>query len=103
MKAVEYWNKYEKRFFPAANFTMLITMEKADAAIKDLLVEFSKETIKICETRHATRDEAAKAVVREQNLKWNALCRVFEKRSPVCPIKHNGFLKFWKERINTAL
>jgi hypothetical protein len=94
MKASEYYEKYRPLFFDPD-----IAFEKANFFLKQLMMEFSKETCAILIKRHASRDEAFHAVLREQNQKWNALVRIFETMCLASPIMIDGFKKFWENEL----
>ena len=85
-KAKEYFEKYKKNI---CDKEILI----------ELLKEMNKEVGDIAKVRHATSDDAIRAIVKEINLKWNALGKMLEKeyRQPV--LKEDGFLNYWKAKI----
>lgn len=89
MKAKEYYDKYSA--------TILTNPQ----TIPNLLMAFNTDTREICEKRHAVQNTAVVAVLREQNGKWNALVRLFQKANVngKSPIKENGFKIFWLKRM----
>lgn len=89
MKAKDYYEKYVHGIFQG---------QMAADAIDDMYTmfkEFCTEAIDLCRTRHAIKDAAVAAVIREQNQKWNALERIFEEKHGFSPIKHDAFSEFW--------
>jgi hypothetical protein len=86
MKASDYFEKYK---------TSINTKEGA----AELFIEISKEVEEIAQKRHATSDDAARAIVKELNQKWNALARLFEKNLGQSYIIRDGFINLWRLQI----
>lgn len=86
MKAIEYFKKYKN------------TINTPEGAA-DLMIEMSKEVQTIADMRHTQSDEAAKAIVKELNQKWNAIARLVEKNLGHRYMKTDGFMTFWKSQI----
>lgn len=107
MKAVDLFNKYEPRFFPAMRkdddgiYRPTIgtpTKDQIQETVLDIVCEFAKEVADIAKTRNVKALRVNDAIIKEQNDKWNAVCRLFEKKygKGRSPLKHNGFLLVWK-------
>ena len=90
MKATDYYNKYQERLDP-----LTATEVELNAAVKELFFEFGKEVEVISNTRHSKDDKVTISILREQNQKWNALCRLLEKRWGCSVILPDGFKNFW--------
>lgn len=95
MKAKEYFEKYEQGLIEEAKKSETIP----DGAFAKLYIEMYKEMQDLINTRHVRFDRALKAVISEQNDKWNAIERLFIKKYGKSPIKHNGFLNACKEEL----
>lgn len=92
MKAVEYFDKYKNRFFiPDGDTYLEATYEEDKITIRDLLLAMTNEAMEIAEERKAQKSSAFTAIVREQNQKWNAICRLFANHYGFSPLKHDGF------------
>lgn len=98
MKAIEYYEQYSNRFFKNGEPTSLDEWNNAGI---DIFIKFCEETVNICTARSIKRDEAVRAVIREQNDKWNALCRLFSKKhgGVRCPLNENGFRSYWTKHF----
>lgn len=94
MKAIDYYNKYNPRLSGSPQ----MTDDDGDVII-ELFIEFNREIENICETRSIKRVDALVAVLKEQNDKWNALCRIFEKKGCVSPIKPDGVKGYWRNQV----
>ena len=84
MKARDYFEKYDT----------LIMEEQKNGEIgttKKLLLEMSDEVTAVCKQRKAVKDEAVIAVLKEINQKWNAICRMYEKKYGVSPLNYDAF------------
>lgn len=88
MKAKEYFEKYE---------TLILTDASTGEVghIKQLLYDLSGEAQELCKSRKAVTDDAAIAVLKEQDQKWNAICSLYKKKYDSCPVPRNMFKKFW--------
>ena len=88
MKARDYFEKYDT----------LIMEEQKNGEIgttKKLLLEMSDEVTVVCKQRKAVKDEAVIAVLKEINQKWNAICRMYEKKYGVSPLNYDAFRCYW--------
>lgn len=88
MKARDYFEKYDT----------LIMEEQKNGEIgttKKLLLEMSDEVTAVCKQRKAVKDEAVIAVLKEINQKWNAICRMYEKKYGVSPLNYDVFRCYW--------
>lgn len=88
MKARDYFEKYDT----------LIMEEQKNGEIgttKKLLLEMSDEVTAVCKQRKAVKDEAVIAVLKEINQKWNAICRMYEKKYGVSPLNYDAFRYYW--------
>lgn len=88
MRAKDYFKKHQEN--------MKLDPEMA---AQEIFVEFNDEMVDIIRLRKSQRDSSVAAVVREQNDKWNALCRIFEERTGGACLEKDRFLKFWVEAI----
>lgn len=96
MKAAEYFDKYQGRIFPMIEGEL--TEEQTDI-ILDLFREFAEEVVTLCESRLVKTNESIVSVLKEQNQKWNALCRIFVKQCGISPIKEDGLIVFYRLQI----
>lgn len=83
MKARDYFEKYDT----------LIMEEQKNGEIgttKKLLLEMSDEVTAVCKQR-----KAVIAVLKEINQKWNAICRMYEKKYGVSPLNYDAFRCYW--------
>jgi len=72
----------------------LIDLEKSDArATYNLLVTLSAEARTLKETRGVQTDLGFISILKEQNNKWNAICKL----DPT--FKRDGYLRYWKARM----
>lgn len=96
MKAKEYYEKYcgdlvaEWRLYPLEGETLSLTV---------LITEFIKETVEIMRIRKCVKLDATQAVVLEQNDKWNAIVRIFDKKAEESPLKRDGFLHYAEKNL----
>ena len=81
MKAQEYYDKYFPRIFGKN----ALSREECTQISVDILSDFCNEAVAICDLRRARQNNAVAAVIREQNEKWLAMCRIFRKKIGVCP------------------
>lgn len=88
MKARDYFEKYD---------TLIMEEQKTAklAQPKKLLLEMSDEVTAVCKQRKAVKDEAVIAVLKEINQKWNAICRMYEKKYGVSPLNYDAFRCYW--------
>jgi ribosomal protein L10 len=93
-KAIDYYNENFENFFvrPSA----LITAPQYALKILD---DFSQEVTDLFEIRHIVSRDAIISVLREQNQKWNALVRLFEKKHGTSPLKRDGFKFVCEEKL----
>lgn len=91
MKAKEYFDNY-------GPMIMLTNEKESDKYLKGLLLDMNTEVLEIVEKRNAKKNEAAAAVLREQNEKWNAIGRLFKKVYGHSPLAEDGFKNFWIQR-----
>lgn len=93
MKAKEYFEKYGSDIY--AECMAIGDPTKIGPVMQRFLMEFSAETQTIYRNRHAQRVGALKAVVLDQNEKWNAMCRLYQAKYGNSPLKENG----WRELV----
>jgi hypothetical protein len=95
MKAIDYFNEYGDAVLRES-----IAGDEKDA-ISSLFRAFVREMKEIIYTKGVQTNRAVAAVVKEQNQKWNALCRLYEKKygEDLTPIKYNGFMNAIKDAI----
>jgi hypothetical protein len=94
LKAIEYYEKYEKCFFPAPK-----KYDEVMEASKNLIHDLNKEAFEHCEKNNFTRDSEVLAVLLDQNGKWNAIDTLFKIINGVSPLLSDGFIKFWEHKI----
>lgn len=87
MKAIEYFKKYDE-----AIVEEIRAHDGENKVLANLLKELLDEGLKICEKRKVVLDSSALNVMKEQNSKWNALCRLFEGKYKQEILKENGFI-----------
>ena len=97
MKAREYYDKYNTRFF---NGTTRLTLENATDAVWDLFLDFLNEIKDLSKIRHCKSNASLEAIFRELNQKWNALVVLFIARNGVSPIKKDGFNELYKRAVS---
>lgn len=68
-------------------------------ATSQLLIELYKEVQNICDVRHVKFDRGILPIVREQNSKWNAVCRILEKEYGRALLKEDGYIDFLNYKI----
>lgn len=84
-KAKLYYNEYKD----------LITSTDDDVSIKaisDLYNCLLDETKELITKRKAKTNSVTVAIIKEENDKWNAICRMFEKDFGMSPIAKDGFI-----------
>ena len=84
MKAKEYYVKYKAGLVSADDKTYL-------PAARGIITELLDETKKVMEARHVKYDKGLIPILREQNDKYKAVVRLFEKESGAAPIRMDGF------------
>lgn len=90
MKARDYFEKYD--------ILIMEEQKKKNGEIgttKKLLLEMSDEVTAVCKQQKAVKDEAVIAVLKELNQKWNAICRMYEKKYGVSPLNYDAFRCYW--------
>lgn len=90
MKAKEYVDKYGLD---------IVNEDTCLKATTDMLNELSGEAEKLCAMRHAVTNACLSGVLKELNQKWNAISSMIEKKYGFSPLKRNGFIEIWKDRI----
>ena len=92
MKAQEYFDKFETR---------IIDDMKDDSVntVLELITDLAEEAVAVCEQRKAQLDKSVVSELKEQNDKWNAICRLFEKKYHGPILKQDMFIRFCKSRI----
>ena len=87
MKAKEYYEKYGDKIYEewaAGN---------ESPAVNELFREMFHEIYYTLKKRHAKTNTAVMAVIDEQNQKWNAIIRLYEKDGKWSPLIPDGFKK----------
>lgn len=90
MKAKEYYTKYKNML--TSNEEHLVTI-----AARDFLNELIGDTVSTAKSRKVVRPSALAAVVKETNQKYNAVSDMFKKEFGDSPLRHNGFLNYFKD------
>lgn len=100
MKAIDYFDKYQKRIFSD-------NKEEAVDAVKDMFAEFIEEANQLAKSRNIKKYESFLSILNEMNRKWNAVSTLITKKNGCSPIKENGFINGYnsmltvKKLINT--
>ena len=84
MKAKEYYEKYKTGLASADNETYL-------PAARGIIVDLLNETKAVMEARHVKFDKGLIPILREQNDKYKAIVRLFEKEYGASPLREDGF------------
>ena len=84
MKAKEYYEKYKAGLISSEKETYL-------PAISGFISDLLNEAATVAETRHVRFDRGIIPILREQNMKYKAVIRLFEKEYGASPIRENGF------------
>lgn len=82
MKAKDYYKKYAEQ---------LMSPDTSITAVKELIVDFAKESRMLMDQRGVKTDKACMSVLKEMNDKWNALANMF----PVEVLKRNGWREYF--------
>lgn len=75
------------------------TADEMANAVGDVVDGLNKEAKEIIKKRNIRRNDAVRAVIREQNNKWNAIAGLFEKKQGISPIRRNAYLDAWVKEI----
>ena len=99
MKALDLCKKYEDTFFgvPPAS------LKSAQTAIGHIFVDLAEEALDIAKKRNVVRINSFVSILREQNDKWNAMIRIYEKRHRFAPFTPDGFAIMWERYIPTTV
>ena len=90
MKATDLYEKYS---------VPLMSVALRNTATKALFFDLDKEMTDIMHVRNVKFDRGIYPIMRQQNDKWNALVRMFQKEFGTSPISENGFRKLWLHRM----
>lgn len=90
-RAIGYYAQYHE--------ALMMTGDKGDEALNNLVRDFLAEMKELIETRHIKTDRGAVSVIVELNDKWNAIVSIFEKRGEKSPIVRNGFRIYMESQI----
>ena len=96
MKAKEYFAKYEDIMGIKEEIRVGSDEEKRGKLLMQDLID---EVDAIIALRHAETDGAIISILKEQNDKWNAICRISEKKYGGSLLLTNGFAHLWEKRI----
>lgn len=88
MKAKEYFEKYNDAIVVEWNQGLSDTIK---ILVSDLAVEIQN----LWKSRNTSSKSATIAVIMETNQKWNAICRLFEKKYGRSPLKPNAFKEIY--------
>ena len=89
MKAKEYLEKFDKEIQELGD-------RQATTNLVNMLIS---EIADMMKTRHVESEGAMVSILRELNQKWNALCRMDEKKR----FRPDGFIKYVKHRATTLM
>lgn len=96
MKAKEYVEEY-------ANTILLFyqnrQLDEIDKIIKTIFISLSEEVEDICEMRHSRSNDTLFGAIKQENDKWNAIRKSFEKKIGLPVLKRDGFVRFWFKEI----
>lgn len=92
MKAKEYYAKYKDQIMSKNGMNRT-------TALCDLLCELSNEAKEMIAKRNIKTDDGTVAVLHEMNEKFNAVCRLFEKEFGLTPLRKDGFMNYWRNKI----
>ena len=102
MKAKEYYAKYSKGIYEEClryeNDPEDIDWD-SPSVVSDLFADMVTECRNIISSRHSTKNEIACEVIKEQNQKWNVMCRMFKKEYGREVMKKDGLLDYFAARI----
>lgn len=92
MKAKEYYEKHKAGLVNADKETAL-------TATLNLIHELMNEVETVVKARHVKYDKGFIPILREQNDKYKAIVRMFEKEYGVAPIRMDGFELVLENRV----
>ena len=106
MKAKDYYEKYKGSFFlekvelsvsgrPIRNTMPLPVTE---LMVRTIIDEFIWEARGLSEKRRSEGLDACAQVMKEQDLKWRAMCRLFTKHHGYSPLRSGDFW-YWVEQF----
>lgn len=106
MKAKDYYEKYKSYFFiekieisasgrPIRAWNAIPITE---LTVRTIIDDFIWEARSMAESRRAEGLDSCDAVMREQDLKWQAMCRMFTKHHGYSPLRTNDFW-YWAEQF----
>lgn len=92
MKAKEYVEEY-------ANTILLFyqngLLDEIDKIIKTIFISLSEDVEDICKMRHSTHNNTLIGAIKQENDKWNAIRKGFEKKIGLPVLKRDGFARLW--------
>ena len=99
MKAKDYYIKYKGYFFldtielsaAGKKIRVVTPLLGTELLARTIVDEFIWEARQMSESRRAEGLDSCAQVMREQNLKWKALCRIFVKHYGYSPLRINDF------------
>ncbi len=86
MKAIDYYGKYHDR---------LLNPETGLVAARELALEMLSEAHRLIKDRRVSTDSGVVAVVKESCEKYEALCRMFQKRDGISPLIPGALKRVW--------
>lgn len=92
MKTKEYVDEYATTILL---FYQNRNLDEIDKIIKKIFISLSEEVEDICKIRHSTHNNALFGAIKQENDKWNAIRRGFEKKIGLPVLKRDGFARFW--------
>lgn len=92
MKAKEYVEEYTNTILL---FYQTGQLDEIDKIIKKIFISLSEEVKDICEMRHSTHNNSLFGAIKQENDKWNAIMRGFEKKIGLPVLKRDGFARLW--------
>lgn len=70
-------------------------LDEIDKIINKIFISLSEDVKDICEMRHSTHNNALFGAIKQENDKWNAIRKGFEKKIGLPVLKRDGFARFW--------
>lgn len=93
MKAYEYVQTYGDKIYKEAR------ENKADT-LQMIFQEFGKEILDIAKARNVKTKEGLTQIIKEQNNKWNAFARKFQKKYKADFIRTNAIQNTYMDEVN---
>lgn len=96
MKAKEYVEEYANTIL---YFYQKRHLDEIDKIIKTIFISLSEDVEDLCEMRHSTHNNSLFGAIKQENDKWNAIRKGFEKKIGLPVLKKDGFARLWFKEI----